>query len=690
MKNDPINPRAARGGGRSELPAYLSNGLIGLRVPDMPLAGGLAMISGYAGEHPKEKIEAAASVPYPLWGNIAIDGVLLSDAPHCARVIDQKYDFSCGELTTRFGFSGNGAVASIEVLTFCNRRQPTIVCQQIEVSVDKPCNVTISGGLATAGIEGRAQRLNQDLPARDGKVDGALRWCSAGDISSCGIAYVTRLQGANNSTRNLVRHVDHLATCYSFKAKPEQRYRLTQLTSLIPSIMHDQPEMQAARLVAMSAEIGFDALRAQNRAEWEDLWKGRIKLIGADRHWQAMADAGFFYLNCSAHASSPSSTSIFGLATWKNYHYYYGHVMWDIESFVIPAVTLFQPHAAMSMLEYRFRCLDGARRNAHLFGRRGLSFPWESAPFAGHEAAPLPGTGSWHADHVSLDVALAFAFYANVTGDQQFLRDKAWPVLSGVAEWIASRVTKTRRGYEFKRAMGIAERKEPVDNPAHMNMAAKLTLRHTLRTAATLDKPRNPAWAEIADGLVLPERDDVIVSHDDYDRGEEKGATPDPLMGIFPAGYRLSPEQEQATLDFYLACAEDYVGSPMLSALYGVWAAWSGNRKLAAKLLEEGYGKFMAERFSQTLEYRRDRFPEQPMAGPFFANIAGFLVSLVLGFPGLSVEAGEVGEWHQRTVTLPHGWKAIEVDRLWIRGKAARLYAEHGAAKAELEFLSGD
>ena len=62
--------------------------------------------------------------------------------------------------------------------------------------------------------------------------------------------------------------------------------------------------------------------------------------------------------------------------------------------------------------------------------------------------------------------------------------------------------------------------------------------------------------------------------------------------------------------------ADAYVGSPMLSALYGVWAARAGDRKLAAKLLDQGYAAFMADRFLQTLEYRRDRFPEQPMAGP--------------------------------------------------------------------------
>src|SRR5947209_1313621 len=70
-------------------------------------------------------------------------------------------------------------------------------------------------------------------------------------------------------------------------------------------------------------------------------------------------------------------------------------------------------------------------------------FPWESAPSSGQESAPMPGSASWHEDHVSLDVARAFAFHADVTGDLEYLREKAWPVLSGVANWITSRVTKT-------------------------------------------------------------------------------------------------------------------------------------------------------------------------------------------------------------------------------------------------------
>ena len=81
----------------------------------------------------------------------------------------------------------------------------------------------------------------------------------------------------------------------------------------------------------MAADIGFEAIRKNNRACWAELWKSRIRLVGAEKRWQAMADAAFFYLMSTAHTSSPSSTSMFGLATWHDYHYYFGHVMWDIE-----------------------------------------------------------------------------------------------------------------------------------------------------------------------------------------------------------------------------------------------------------------------------------------------------------------------------------------------------------------------
>lgn len=682
----PINPDRVTGSGRVELPAYLSNGVVGLRVRSNPLLAGMALVAGFSGLHPEKKIEAAAVAPYPIAGDIAINGVWMSDVPECCRAVDQAYDFSSGELTTRLKFAVDGTAADLEVLTFCCRHQPTLVAQELRITVDEACDLKLRTLVDARNIAGRLITRTFSPPGENGHpFDGSLEWQSAGNFGHCGVAHVTELIGDDSDPSRESNERIGLTVEYKLHARKGKTYRLRQIASLVPSVLHGQSNRQAERLVALGKHYGFEKLRAANRAEWDELWKGRIILHGAGRRWQALADAAFFYLNSSVHVGSTASTSIFGLATWHDYHYYYGHVMWDIETFCVPPLIFLQPEAAETLLEYRLRMAGAARSNAQCFGRAGIQYPWESAPSTGHEATPSPGTPSWHEDHATLDVALALLQFAHATGDQTYLADKAWPVLYGVARWIESRTHRTRTGYEFRRSMGIAERKQETDNDAYTLMAARKVLQNVLVVADRLGRKPPPAWRDIAARLMIPIRDGIVIPHDDYRRNEEKGATPAPLMGAFPLGTDISEAFANETFDFYLDRADEYVGSPMLSSLYGVWAAWRGKPALALRLLHEGYAQFVTGRFSQTLEYRRDKFPEQPMAGPFFANLGGFLMALLQGFPGMCVGPSAPSTWPQRKVVLPQGWKAIEVQRFWAHGKPHRLLAQNGAKRAIIE-----
>ena len=676
----PINPPPSPGQGDRTLPAYVSNGLVGLRVRPVPLFPGMALVNGYAGEHPERCIEAAAVAPYPLAGDIAVDGVWLSDIPHQVHDLQQAYDCASGELTSTFAFDAVGRHIACEVVTFASREDPTLVCQELILRVDGACEVQVRAGVDAAGIGGRPLRHLRDTPGEpEASFDGALLWESPGALGRVGCAYTTELLGGHGGgPQRPALADDRLVSAYTFRGRRGGRYRVRQIASLVAGALHAQPDQQAARMAAKARFDGFDAIRAENRHAWDELWKGRIRLVGASARWQELADAAFFYLNSSVHPSSPASTSIFGLATWHDYHYYYGHVMWDIEAFVVPVLSLVQPKAAAAILDYRFRTLPAARKNAQLMGRRGAQFAWESAPSTGDEAAPLPATAAWHEDHASLDVAHAFAHHAAVTGDLEFLRERAWPVLAAVAEWVTSRVKRMRGGYAIRASMGIAERERPVDNAAYTNMAAVVVLREAIGAGERLGRAIDPQWREIAERMILPRRDQIVVSHDGFRIDEEKGATPDPLMGIWPLGYPLSPAAEQATLAFYLQHSDAYVGSPMLSALYGVWAARAGDRQASLKLLEDGYAAFAHDRFTQILEYRRDRFPEQPMAGPFFANMGGFLAGLLMGFPRLQPDDGDPQAWAGGPVVLPRGWTAIEIDRVFVHGAPMRLTARQG------------
>jgi trehalose/maltose hydrolase-like predicted phosphorylase len=686
----PISPPPVTRGGRGDLPAFVSNGLIGIRVLDIPLLPGVVLVNGFTGLHPEVEVEAAAQAPYPLAGDIGVDNVWLRTSPHQAEFVDQRYDFGTGELHTRFRFRADGATASVDVLTLCSKKQPTIVLQQVAVEVDRPADLTLRGLVDISQVLGRVARRTVGAYGRPTETpDGSLAWESLGGKARCGVAYVTEFVGdAEAKPKPLDWGLETgLVTEVSLKARPGRSYTLRQITSLVPSRLHQDPDREATRLACRAAADGFDALREENRVEWREHWKSRVLIDADDERWQELADAAFFYLNTSVHPSAPSSTSIFGLAQWNDYHYYYGHVMWDVESFSVPPLLFVQPDAARSLLEYRTNSIEAARNNAKLLGRRGIQFPWESGPLRGEEAAPGTGHASWYEDHVSLDVAWAFAQYAHATGDRRFAREDAARVLYGVADWICSRVTRRRGGFDFRQAMGIAERKKASDNEAFTVMSAKVVLREAIECAERLGDSVLPAWREVHAGLQPPRnsRTGALTSHEGYHPNEEKGATPGPLAGLFPLWYDVEPDVARATLEYYLDLKEGYIGSPMLSAFYGVWAAWAGDRALAARLYEEGYAELVGGRFLQTLEQSPTRYPEKPRAGPFFANLGAFLMGLTYGLPGIRLGPGEPQGWPRRRVVLPAGWRSIEIERAWVRMQPARIVARHGAERATIE-----
>jgi hypothetical protein len=67
------------------------------------------------------------------------------------------------------------------------------------------------------------------------------------------------------------------------------------------------------------------------------------------------------------------------------------------------------------------------------------------------------------------------------------------------------------------------------------------------------------------------------------------------------------------------------------------------------------------------------------------ANLGAFLTSLMYGLPGLLPTTADPSTWPERPVVLPTGWRSIELQRVWVRGRPARLVGRHGADAATLE-----
>jgi hypothetical protein len=430
-------------------------------------------------------------------------------------------------------------------------------------------------------------------------------------------------------------------------------------------------------------------LRQDNRAAWGEIWRGRILLHGAEPRWQDALDSAYYYLHASAHESMPCSVGPFGMSPG-----YSAHKFWDTETFMFPPILLTAPASARAMLDYRTRMLPSARAAAAMSGYAGIQFPWQSGN-SGGEVTTLPWSpAAINQQHINTDVAFAFCQYVAATGDREFERNQAWPVVGGVAEWLASRVSRTARGYEIRHIVGADERIENVHNNGYTNMCAVVILREAVAMATRLGLFAPGAWSEIADHLYIPVDPEggFIRKHDAYVHNPEHMCIPDTLMGLYPFPYRHSPSVDDATIRYHLGLLDRFWGMPMWASSLGVFAARLGDRALAARLFERGVLEYIAQPYHAYCEFSPGLPPvatgEMKMHSPFLTNAAGFVMACLFGLPGIVVDSGDPKAWPRHPVVLPSGWDTIEVERIWVRGKPARLLARQGTSRAQIEWTA--
>ena len=368
-------------------------------------------------------------------------------------------------------------------MIFCSRTMPTLVMEQI-VLVPQ-CD--LDDVSLRASLDIRSLPLQQRMQVGN-CTDGCemlMHVEARGGNSTAGIAvkldcsrtdFIRKQQWGYES--------DYTAHVLRGKASAGEKIIFTTYTSYVPSTMHSEPHLQAVRMIKMALWNGFDSIRKANKNAWTEIWKGCPVIKGADPRWQDVIEASYFYLYSTMHSSAPYGIAPYGLG---QRHAYKGHVFWDCESFMFMVPLLTDPHIAEAMLDYRFDRLEAARNNARLNGYLGVQFPWQSLS-SGDEVTRVSAgqAGGAGEQHINMDVAMTFAAYSYVSGDAVFLKEKAWPVVSGVAKWIESRVTKTERGYEILHVCGIDESKDNVDNDGFTNIMCSMVLREANKMAVKL------------------------------------------------------------------------------------------------------------------------------------------------------------------------------------------------------------
>ncbi len=544
---------------------------------------------------------------------------------------------------------------------------------------------------ADGGLSGDPLVLPADEPAASGRRDG-VQWAQVRADPAGGVAVAASQRRWRRGGRG------YLERRAAFVTGPRRR----------PAVG------RAIERLARSEDVPFSALLAEQRATWAGRWADGDVLIPDDPELQLSARLALYHLQSSVAGRGEAGVGARGLSGAA----YSGHVFWDADIFVLPALAAVRPAAARAMLEYRLRRLPQAREFARATGRAGCRFPWESArdgadvtpqsgPVGGHEVPIRNGQAE---EHVVADVAWAAWHYCAWTGDDAFLTGAGLPLIIETARYWASRASLDSHGDgHILGVIGPDEYHGPVDDNAFTNVLARWNLRRAAELADRIPGLAEPGeartWRAVADGLADGHdpgtgvyeqfagyhRLDYLLPSDlgpppvaaDSLLGPERIAQtqiikqPDVLMAYHLVPGELMPGTLRANLDFYGPRTAH--GSSLSPAIHAALLARAGAPDEALGWLR------MAARLDL------DDITGVTAGGLHLANLGGLWQAIVFGFAGLRTDRGVLRidpqlprAWPELTVRLRYRGRRVSVavgsDRVSVRSSAPIRIAHAGDA----------
>jgi len=429
------------------------------------------------------------------------------------------------------------------------------------------------------------------------------------------------------------------------KLKAGETYRFSIAGSSITSAHDEDPLNEAERLTIFAKLQGTERLIAFHEKAWSEIWKTDIQVTGDDQTQQDIHSM-LYHLYSFTREGTSYSLSPMGLSGLG----YNGHIFWDADLWMFPALLVLHPEMAKSMIEYRYERLDAARKNAFSHGYKGAMFPWESAA-SGVEETPVWALSGPFEHHITACVGLAAWNYYCVTQDKVWLREKGWPILSATADFWASRVERNGPGhYDIRNVVAADEWAENVDNNAFTNGAAKVLLQHATEAAGILNVKADPDWMVVSENIPILQLNGITREHASYQGEGIKQA--DVNLLAYPLKLITDPVQVKKDLVYYQSRVPNQGTPAMTQAIFALLYARMGQGDSAYHFFRDAYIPNLNPPFRVIAETKGG-------TNPYFATGAGgILQALLMGFGGLDITSSGIV---QIPSNLPSGWKKLTI-----------------------------
>ena len=348
--------------------------------------------------------------------------------------------------------------------------------------------------------------------------------------------------------RRLIQERDYIAHCFTVDVSEGREVRVEKIVALYTSRDHACAECGLEAVKAVVQAENFNGLLQSHALSWSHLWRRsemdfKIKPEYEDDHTLMVLHLNIFHLLQSTSMHTMDLDVGVPSRGWHG-EAYRGHIFWD-ELFIFPFLNFRVPEITRSLLMYRYRRLDEARKAAMAEGYRGAMYPWQSGSNGREESQKVhlnPKSGRWIPDnsrlqrHVNAAIAYNIRQYYETTADMEFLSFYGAEMMLEIARFWSSKATYNQNldRYEILNVMGPDEYHDAypnaeapgLNNSAYTNIMAVWVLTQALKVLDLLSEDRSTElretidlrqeetdrWENISRKMRVPLHEDGIIS----------------------------------------------------------------------------------------------------------------------------------------------------------------------------------
>jgi alpha,alpha-trehalose phosphorylase len=480
--------------------------------------------------------------------------------------------------------------------------------------------------------------------------------------------------------------------------EPGQSLQVVKILAYGWSSQRSRPSLrdQVDAALASAKRAGWDGLCEAQRSYLDTFWRrSDVELEGDAALQQALRLALFHTLQAGARAER-RAIGAKGL-TGTGYD---GHSFWDMETFVLPALTYTAREAAGDAIRWRQSVLDLARERARVVGRAGAAFPWRT--IRGQECSGYWPAGT-AAFHINAAVADAVRRYVWATGDDDFERDVGLELLVETARmWRSLGHHDARGAFRIDGVTGPDEYTAITDNNVYTNLmaarnlveAAEAAARHPDQASALgVDEEEMASWRDAAKTISVP-YDEELGVHPQCDgfthrrHWDFESTRPDqyPLLLHFPY-YELYRSQVVKQADLVLAlylCGDRFDDEQKARDFAYYEAITVRDSSLSASTqaivaAEVGHLELAYDYFGETALIDLRNLADNTRQGMHIASMGATWLVAVAGFGGMR-DFGEILAFAPR---LPSRLTRLAF-RVTYRGRCVRVEVRQNEARYEL------